>query len=87
MALDLATIQKQARCNYCRNTLDVAGPGVTEASFIDTGKTFSDSTQATALYCNECLAFQLRVEQPKAAINRDTLGEINIEELVSAASP
>lgn len=86
MALDLATIQKQARCNYCRNTLDVAGPGVTESNFIDTGKTFGDGTKATALYCNECLANEYRTSNPKAAINRNTLDEIDVSTLTQVQS-
>ncbi len=80
--MELEQIQLQAKCNWCRNSLDVAGPGITESNFIDTGKTFGDGTKATALYCNECLANEYRTSNPKAAINRNTLDEINVDTLL-----
>lgn len=77
----LTEIAEKARCNWCRNPLNVAGENVTEDSFIDTGKTFSDGSQATAIYCSQCLADPFRKSQPKAALDRKTLGEIDLARL------
>lgn len=84
--MELEQIQLLARCNWCRNSLNVAGPGITEANFIDTGKTFSNGTKATALYCNECLPNEYRTSNPKAAINRNTLDEIDVSTLTQVQS-
>lgn len=86
--MELIEIQLKGRCNWCLNSLDTA-QSITEDNFIDTGKKFneSDETNATALYCNECLADTFRTGQPKAAINRENLTEVNIERLVSPSSP
>lgn len=84
MALTLVEIQAQARCNWCVNGLKDQIEAITEANFIDTGKTFTDSTPATAVYCNECLASDFRTSQPKSVLNRDTLNEIDIAQLQGA---
>jgi hypothetical protein len=77
----LNEVAEKVKCNWCRNPLNVANENVTEASFIDTGKTFGDGSQATALYCSQCLADPFRVSQPKAALNRKTLDEIDLDDL------
>lgn len=81
--MELIEIQQKARCNWCLNPLDTPD-NITESNFIDTGKKFNeeDETNATALYCNQCLADTFRTSQPKAAINRENLTEVNIESLV-----
>lgn len=57
-------------------------PVITEANFIDTGKTFGDgTTKATALYCNDCLKDPVRVNEPKTAIDRETLRTVNLADL------
>lgn len=79
--LSIDEIRKKACCNWCRNVLDTSET-MTESNFINTGKSFpSDSTTAYALYCNDCLASAFRTSEPKTAINRTTLEEIDLDEL------
>lgn len=81
--MELVEIQAKARCNWCLNALKDSTESLSEDNFIDTGKKFKYSSEpATSLYCNECLNSEFRVSQPKAAIDRNTLTEINIEDLV-----
>lgn len=81
-ALTLEQIQQAAKCNWCMGFLKDQHDAITEANFIDTGKSFPDDGPASAVYCNECLADEFRTSQPKAAIDRNTLTEINVEDLV-----
>ena len=77
----IAEIRAVAYCNWCRNSLNTSET-IIEANFIDTGKTFpSDSSVAYALYCNDCLASSFRTSQPKSAINRTTLYEVDVASL------
>lgn len=80
MEFDLEQIQQQCRCNWCLNALANTSGEITDANLIDTGRKFPDGKPAYALYCNECLADQNRVKQPKSVLST-ALKEINIESL------
>lgn len=79
----LTEIQQRSFCNWCRNPLTMSDK-LTESNFVDTGKEFSDGTKAYAVYCYACLDMKERVEQPKSAINKATLDELNLEVLQDA---
>jgi|SRR5215510_931983 len=84
--LSYEEIQQQAFCNWCRNPM-VMSEAITEANFVDVGKKWhpDDTKNATALYCSECLANDFRKQQPKAAINRTNLSELNVADLPPSA--
>lgn len=73
-------IQQKCVCNWCRTGLQHTTEKITQKNFVDTGKKFANGEKAYAVYCNECLASDTRVKQPKSIINLTTLDEINIDE-------
>jgi hypothetical protein len=84
MTKQLQEIQEKGFCNYCRNSLNT-NQKLTESNFVDVpGKKWGDGSTAVAVYCNECLGNEQRVKQPKSAINRNTLAEVNIESLLDS---
>jgi hypothetical protein len=82
LTTDLNKIQQQTYCNWCRNSMTMSEP-ITEANFVDVGKKWhdSDTENAKALYCSDCLKDPARVRQPKSVIDRVTLAEINVSDL------
>lgn len=79
--MDYTDIQEKARCNWCLNPMTMS-ESITEANFVPVkGKRANDGKQAVALYCSSCLANEQRVSQPKAAIDKNTLQEINVQDL------
>ena len=83
--LKLQEIQEKGFCNWCRNPLAAYTEKLTESNFIDVpGKKWGDGSIAQAVYCNECLPSEERKRQPKSAVNRNTLAEVNIESLLDS---
>jgi hypothetical protein len=77
--LALKEIQARAFCNWCRRPLQ-GEDGLSEGNFIDTGKIFpANQKKAYAVFCNTCKDDDFRVKQPKSALNKETLDEVNIE--------
>lgn len=80
-------IQLTALCNWCRNALVMSSP-FSDANFIDAGIKWrsSDSDNAEAVYCTDCLADPYRVSNPKFVIDRATLGQGDVTQLPITSS-
>jgi hypothetical protein len=79
LSMDFEVMQQKTRCNWCRNLMIMSEP-ITDANFILVeGKVLNTGENAYALYCSDCLGKQDRVKHPKAAIDKDTLQEFEID--------